>query len=98
MYKLFHKHFVFFPREDRILGQRIENIILEIIELTLGATYSPRDARKNIILQVSDKIDLIKHLIRIAYEIKSLDLKAYLVLEKAVLEIGKMCGGWLKSI
>lgn len=81
-----------------MLGQKIENIILEIIELTLSATYSPRDIRKSIILQASDRVDLIKHLIRIAYEIRSIDLKAYLVLEKEVLEIGKMCGGWLKSI
>jgi hypothetical protein len=73
-------------------------VILEIIELTLAAIYSPREMKGKIISSASDKIDLIKHLVRIAYEIRSVDLKAYLILEKEVLEIGKMCGGWLKSV
>jgi hypothetical protein len=88
---------VLFPREDRILGQKIENIIMEIIELTILAVYTSRDTKRNIITRASNKTDLLKYLIRIACEIKSINTKSYINLEKEVLEIGKMFGGWLKS-
>ena len=55
--------------------------------------------RKNeYIRNASNKNDLLKYLIRLAYETKSINDKKYLLLEEKAIEIGKMIGGWIKSI
>jgi len=97
-YKVFHVCFVLFPRENKNLGLKIENNILEILELVLTATYLPKTNKSELLLRASNKVDLLKYLIRLAHEVKSINLNKYLILEKEVLEIGKMLGGWIKSI
>lgn len=48
--------------------------------------------------EASLNIDLLKILIRLCKEVKVLDDKKYLKLQKKLQEIGKMLGGWLKSL
>lgn len=43
-------------------------------------------------------LDLLKILIRLAKDVHALDNKKYLRLEQALQEIGRMLGGWKKSI
>lgn len=75
---------------------RIENTILEILELTLLATYTSKN-KKEILIKVSNKIDFLKYLVRFAYEIRSINIKKYSILVEMIVEIGKMIGGWIKS-
>jgi len=48
--------------------------------------------------QVSNKIDLLRILIRLAHDIKNIDQKKYLNLQSHLDEIGRMLGGWMKNI
>jgi hypothetical protein len=97
-YRFFHESLKNFPKQEKYgLGQKIENVIIETLELTLAATYSTRENKGTIIHKVSNKIDLLKYLVRLAYETKSLNLKRYLALEEKLIEMGKMVGGWLRS-
>jgi hypothetical protein len=41
---------------------------------------------------------LLKFFLQVAWEIKALDNKKYIRLSEKLDEIGKMLGGWLKSI
>jgi len=50
------------------------------------------------IKKVDEKIFILKTLIRLAKEIKSLNIKKYIILEKELQEIGRMIGGWIRSI
>lgn len=87
-----------FPKTEKYsLGQKIENTVLKILELALSAAYLPKYKKHEIIKKASDKNDLLKYLIRLAYEIKCVNDKKYLHLEEKVIEIGKMIGGWMKS-
>ncbi len=43
-------------------------------------------------------LDLLKILIRLAKDIQALDNKKYLQLQQSLLEIGRMLGGWRKSL
>ena len=98
LYKTFHECLRFFPKQEKYtLGQKIENVILEAMELILQTIYSPKNTKSEIIRKVSRKIDLLKYLFRLAFETKSLNIKKYTTLEEMVIEIGKMVGGWLKS-
>ena len=97
LYKLFHEYLKYFPKQEKYtLGQKIETTILESLELILSATYLPKNKRFEIIRKASDKIDLLKYLIRLAYETKSINIKKYIILEGKIIEIGKIIGGWMK--
>jgi len=99
VYKIFHKLTILFPKYERyVLGQKIENLILEILELILKASYLPKYKKKEILFIVSNKVDLLKLFIRILYELKILNQKKYLLLSEKILEIGKMIGGWIKTV
>ncbi len=98
-YKLFHEYLKLFPKQERFsLGQKIEITILEILEFSLASLYLPKYRKIEILRKTSDKNDLLKYLIRLAYETKSINLKKYLISQEKILEIGKMIGGWIKSI
>ncbi|MBI4120557.1 MAG: four helix bundle protein [Parcubacteria group bacterium] len=98
LYRLFHDTLKTLPKLERYtLGQKIENIILEILELILSASYLPKYKKGEAIRKASDKTDLLKYLVRIAYDTKSINIKRYLLIEEKVLEIGRMLGGWIKS-
>lgn len=98
LYKIFHECLKFFPKQEKYtLGQKIENTILETMELILQAAYSPRNTKSEIIRKISHKVDLLKYLFRLAFETKSLNIKKYTILEEMTIETGKMAGGWLKA-
>ena len=95
-YKLFYTYIDHFPKKSReVLGQKIEQIILEILELISKASYSKEkiDSLGN----ASIKLDFLKVLIRITYETKTIDQKKYILMEKELQEMGRMLGGWIKS-
>lgn len=98
VYRLFHDCLKTFPKLERFtLGTKTENVILEILELALSASYSPKYKKNEALRKASDKTDLLKYLIRLAHETESINAKRYIALEEQVLEIGKMIGGWIKS-
>jgi len=85
-----------FPRDQRfLLADRIEKYLLDILELLLAAMYSPR--RKEYLLEVNHKIDLIRLLTRLAKDLKYVSVKAYDYVCQQFFEIGCMVGGWLKQ-
>ena len=98
LYKLFSAYLKTFPKQERYsLGKKIEETILEILEFMLSASYLPKFKKNEILRKASDKTDLLKYLFRLAYEIKCLNMKKYILLEEKVIETGKMIGGWIKS-
>jgi len=98
-YKLFHQGLKLFPKAEKYsLGQRIENIILDTLELVLRATYASKTNRLIYLEDLDTKIQLLKTLIRLAHEVRALDDNKYLALQERLQEMGKMTGGWLRSI
>lgn len=98
LYKLFNQYLKLFPKHEKYtLGEKIENTILETLELVLLATYTGI-YKKDILRKANNKVDLLKYLIRIAYETSSVKIKGYLLLEEQILEIGKDIGSWIKSL
>jgi len=98
-YKELHITIIKFPKSDKhTLGQKIQLETLEILELVLSASKTKTELKIQQLSIASTKLDLIKLLLRLAFEIKALDNKRYIVLEKYLQEIGKMLGGWLRSL
>lgn len=86
-----------FPKTKRYtLGQKIDQISLDIFELIFKVNISVKDQKLEILQNISNKIDLLKILIRLAHDNKYLSTSSYLNLQESLQEIGKMAGGWLR--
>jgi hypothetical protein len=99
LYKLFNEYLKSFPRSKKYtLGEKIENLIIELLVITLKSAYLSKDKKLPLLNKIDNRIFILKTLIRLAKETKSLDTKKYIILEEKLQEIGKMLGGWMKSI
>ena len=87
------------PKKDKYsLGLKIDKTTLDLFELVIEAGNTQIASKANLLNQASVKIDLLKLLIRLSYEIRAIDKKKYLKLEEQLQEIGRMIGGWLRSL
>jgi hypothetical protein len=88
-----------FPRSEKYsLGLKIKDLIIKSLTISLKSAYSSKDKKLLLLKKVDEKIFILKALIRLSKETKSLNVKKYIVLEEKLQEIGKMLGGWMRSI
>jgi hypothetical protein len=97
LYFTAHTRVLRFPKISRYsLGVRIENTVLEILELAYLAQSKKGPSR----LLILNKADIILRMLfvhlRIAYKIKCLNDASFAELSEKCVEIGKMLGGWIK--
>ena len=98
-YKHFYEDLKAIPKRDRFAwGERTETIALELLTLSMTAGYMARLEKLSTVRTLSTRIDLLKILIRLGNELRILDHKKYLARTGELIEIGKMTGGWLKSL
>ena len=99
IYKLWHDFFPDFPKDSRqTLGQKIDGLFLEVIENIIKAGYSDKAEKEIFLKRASVKLDLLKLFLQVSWEIKALDNKKYINLSEKLNEVGKMLGGWLRSV
>lgn len=60
--------------------------------------YTPLTSRREKVLLVSSSVDMLRIFIRLAADTKVIDKKLYLSLQEQIDEIGRMLGGWLKTL
>ncbi len=98
-YKIWQSFWPNLPKLTRYtLGEKIDCLFLEMLELIFVAIYAPKNRKAEIINKISSKFDKLKFFFRISWEIKALDNKKYAHISVALSEIGKMLGGWKKQI
>ena len=88
----FHRHQRF------IIGARIENQALDLLEILLEAYYGSKQNKKDKLIKANLSIEKLRHLLRLVYELKYFNAKKLDHLMNDLLEIGRMVGGWLKSL
>lgn len=87
------------PRNRKfLLGDRIENHILDLLEIFIKAYYSPKNQKTDLLRTANLKLELLRHLSRICHEMHYFNLHRYEVISRMINEIGAMNGGWLKSL
>ena len=88
-----------FPRDQRhILGARLENLCIETLELLIEAYYLPKDQKKANLIQANLNFEKTRYLIRLGYELGYYNSTRYGRFAEQLLELGRMTGGWLKSL
>lgn len=99
LYKEFYEHVKTFPKKDQYtLGKRCEDALLSFMEYVLVAASMPKERKQKLLEAANGKFDVFKVLLRVARDLKILDNKKYISMEGKVQEIGRMLGGWMRSI
>jgi hypothetical protein len=99
-YRAWHNHLVNIKRVDRYtIGTRIDEIFLSLLELIFRATFAYDKFEKlSLVSQAIGKADLLKFFLQLGWEQKVLDHTIYGQLILLLDEVGRMLGGWKKSL
>lgn len=85
-----------FPRSQKfLLGDRIQSLALEVLEGLVEATYTSE--RRPILTRVNLHLEKLRVLLRLAKDLRHLDLRRYEHAVEELNEVGRLVGGWLKA-
>ena len=87
----------FHKKSRHTLGAKIDSLFLDTVELFFIASYLSKPEKIIYLRKASGKLDLLKFFLQIAWEVKSLDNKKYIILSEHLSEIGQMLGGWMRQ-
>lgn len=87
------------PKSDRYaIWQKVENTTLEVLEGILVAIGLSKNEKSGILEEASKKLNMLRVFIRLSKDVKAIDNKKYTTLQEKLDEIGRMLGGWIKSL
>jgi hypothetical protein len=99
LYGSFHALTPAIPKLARhTLWQRVLTTTLTLLEGLLSVGHTPIDQKPEQLRKQSNSLELLRILIRLCFDTKLISQKQYLATQEALDEIGRMIGGWLKSI
>lgn len=99
LYKLLHSYHNRIPKSERYtLWQKCENTTLALLEAVIETGHQKDAEKLRFLYVISDKLDLLKVLIRLAKDTRTIDNLQYLAIQEIIQEIGRMVGGWIKSV
>lgn len=99
IYTTWIKHIPNIPRTSRYTyGNRVDTLFLEFLEKIYATSYMPTKEKSIGLSQSIALLDTLRFLFQLGYESKLIPEKKYIELSSALIEIGKMLGGWKKGI
>jgi hypothetical protein len=99
LYKTFHEHHRLIPKQDRFTTyERAEGVLLDVMSGIFKASGQSKKEKVPTLEKVSVDLNLLRVLIRLMKDVKALDNKRYTVLQGEIDEIGRMLGGWIRSL
>ena len=85
-----------YPRDHRFtLGDRSVNHLYDLLELLVQASYT-RD-KQALLERANLEVDLLRHMFRLARDLKVLGLRQYEHVVKLLDDIGRQVGGWRRA-
>ena len=86
-----------FPKsETHVLGAEIRKTMLQLQRLII--TAFKRYHKKTTLTDLDIELSMLKRHVRLAKDLRYLDIKKYKNWSEKLVEIGKMLGGWIKSV
>jgi hypothetical protein len=87
------------PKKDKFgIFLKIENLCLELYQLFITATFEVKDNKLPYLKNARIKIEMLKRLLRLTYELNIIKDKQYINLESSLQEMSKMTNGWIKYL
>ena len=85
-----------FPRNHRfVLGERIERNLYHLPETLIRAKYTRN--RQELLHRANLMPEILRFQMRLAKDLQCLKVESYGFATRAIDEIGKLVGGWLRS-
>lgn len=98
-YGIWQQYLTDFPKANRFtLGSKIDDVFLAAIEYCFLASYSSSAEKQVWIDRGIARVDLLKLLMQLAWDIKAFDDKRYVHLSEQLAQVGRMLGGWRRQI
>lgn len=72
--------------------------MLEVLENIMAASQMAKREKLPVLERASMKLNFLRVFIRLMYETKGIDMKKYVALQESIDEIGRMLGGWIRSV
>lgn len=87
------------PKNSRYtIGVRIENLFLDLLERTYLSYFTDKETKSSKVGECIVLLDSLKFFLAVAWEAKLLSHKQYEEISLKIAEVGKMLGGWRKSL
>ena len=90
-----------FPRHQRPgLGRRMEEAAFDLVAALVKARYlkAADPAKAALLIRASQALDTLRLLVRMSKHLRYLPPKRYEDLARTMREVGRMLGGWQKSV
>ena len=88
-----------FPKHQRFLvGDKMQSLIIYILETFIEAYYLPQVEKKAKLLKANVELEKMRFFLRLGYDLGFYHSNRYKQLIEKVDELGRMTGGWLKSL
>lgn len=84
--------------KQQTIGKRLENNILQLLELLIMAKYAPSARKGPYLIKAAAQTEIIQFQLRILLTQKLANETTLHQLQAKVVEIGRMLGGWRKSV
>jgi len=87
-----------FPKSERFrMGKRIEDSAFSFYELLIEATRSTKQKRQ-LLIRADVELEKLRLYVRMSQQRKLTKAAQYNFAAKSLVEIGKLLGGWLKTM
>ncbi|MEO8785337.1 MAG: four helix bundle protein [Candidatus Saccharimonadales bacterium] len=83
--------------QRQTIGRRLENSVLQLLELLIMAKYAPTAHKGPYLIKASAQAEIVQFQLRILLNGKLANETTLHQLQAKVVEIGRMLGGWRKS-
>lgn len=98
LYIAIHAALKQFPKRDSNgIGRRIEETALNMLEYLILASKKDDEQRINLLEKLDRELVKEKILVRLSNRVKAMSDSSYIDIEKRIIEMGKMIGGWIKD-
>ncbi|MFN0033537.1 MAG: diversity-generating retroelement protein Avd [Saprospiraceae bacterium] len=87
------------PKNQKfVLADRLQNHLTDLLESLLEATYLPADAKRPVLTAVNLRLEKLRFLYRLGFDLGYFSAAQYREFAARTDEIGRMTGGWLRSL
>jgi hypothetical protein len=87
-----------FPKSERFrMAKRLEDSVFAFYELLIEATRSTKRKRQ-LLIQADVELEKLRLYVRMSQQRKLTSIPQYYFAAGALVEIGKLLGGWLKTL
>ncbi len=87
------------PKHKRYgLGTSTEQTILDLLEQLLMAKHAPKSHKAGFLIRAQAQLETLRLKLRLYLELKLANATRIMQLQAQLQEIGRMLGGWLRSV